>query len=189
MTYFLRSLKRKNFQLEKNEHVFNKVLFESWKNNNAVAKLPEAIYTFKKFSFWRSKYVITKNDYPIGLITSNWKGRLFFKLLVKEYEDADLVPDNIAIENFEKKLEQQETITYTMRSRGVFKIRYEIFLEETPKPILTFYSKSKWFKVNYEVVIHEPEKLFFSTEALINMFGYGAFLIRQRRAAAGAAAS
>ncbi len=184
MSYFIRGQKKRNFVVEEDGISLFEANFPSWAKTEANISLAQANYTIKKKKWYSQKYLIIRNRIPIGEISSNWKGHLFFKLKAAAAKEADYVPSNMDIDAKEVDWRGKEVITYTMKNKGVFKTRLELFYNKDPRSMLTMYTETNWFKVNYRIDLHYPDRIHFPIEELLGLFGFGAVLIRMRRAAA-----
>ncbi len=177
MNYFIRQEKNREFIVEKDSRPIYKLKFPSWSSRNAVAQLTDGELKFTKKSFWKNEYILTKNDQPLGKITSNWKGHLFIHLL----DQPELVPSD---------MDKEKYITYRLKTKGVFKQRYELLQNQTSQALITLHPKSNWFKMNYQVELLYPNLIAFPLEELLGIMAFCAILIRKRQAAgAGAGAS
>lgn len=179
MNYFVRQEKSRVFNIEKNNQPIYQLKFPSWSSSNAIAQLIDGELKFTKKGFWKSEYILTKKDRPLGRITSNWKGHLFIHLL----DQSGFVPSNM-----DNDMDKVSYITYKFKSRGIFKQRYELLQNKDPQPLITLHAKSNWFKVNYEVALNHPDLIDFPLEALLGILTFCAVLIRKRQAAATGAA-
>lgn len=186
MDYFIRSQKKRNFSLEESGVSIAEANFPSWAKLEANIQLGQITYLLRKEKWYSQKYMIIRNRIPIGEISSNWKGHLFFKLKADAAKEADYVPSNMDIDATKVDWYGKEVITYTMRNKGFFKSGFELFQNKDPRPMLTMRAEKNWFKVNYQIEIHHADNLHFPTEELLGLFGFGAVLIQMRRAAAAA---
>lgn len=184
MDYFIRSEKKRNFSLEESGVTIAVANFPSWAKTEANIQLGQITYLFKKKKWYSQKYLIIRNRIPIGEISSNWKGHLFFKLQAAAAKTADYVPSNMDIDASAVDWRGKEVITYTMKHKGFFKNRLEIFQNKDPRSILTMHAEKDWFKVNYRIELHYLDSIHFPIEELLGLFGFGAVLVRMRRAAA-----
>ncbi len=189
MSYFIRRQKRRDFILEEDGTTIAEANFPSWSRMEATIQFGQITYLLKKKKWYSKKYLIIRNRLPVGEISSNWKGHLFFKLQAEAAKEADYVPSNMDIDASEVDWRGKEVITYKMKHRGLFKSKFELFQNKDPRPMLTMRAEKNWFKVNYQIEVHAADNLYFPIEELLGLFGFGATLIHARRAAAGAAAS
>lgn len=180
MSYSIIQLKNREYQLEyAGDFIFN-LTFPSWKNSNANVHSSNGLLQFTKKSFWKSQYDITKNDNPIGKITSNWKGYYFIHFL----NHPDIVPSNM-----EDEVKEEDYTTYRLKHKGILKHRYELYQNKDPRPLITFRSKTNWFKINFEIELPHSDLIPFPIEEVLATITFCAILIRKRQAAAAGGAA
>jgi len=180
MAYYIRQEKSRQFILEHEGELISTLKFPKWSSSNAELTSANGRLKFSKKSIWKSSFIISKNEQIFGKITSNWKGRLFIQL----FHQPDLVPSNMEME---EDLAQLDATTYHIKTKGILKQRHELYQEKAPRPLITLRSKSKWFKVNYEIELHHDDLISFELEDVLGIMNFCAYLIRMRQAAAGAA--
>lgn len=181
MSYFIRAQKKRTFDIEYDNRFISVLRFPSWTSSNAIAELSDGTYQFTKNSFWKSQYDILKEGMPFGKISFNWKGHILLNLI----DDSGLVPSSMEMDT---KTTDEDYLSYTVKSKGVFKKRYELFQPKNPRPLITLQPKSNWLKVNYQVTLHHSDIIPFTEESIITIMAFGVILLRKRQAAAGAAA-
>jgi len=184
MNYFIRSHKRRNFTLEKDGVTLFEVNFPSWAKTEATIQTAEATYYLKKRKWYSRSFTIIRNRMAIGEISSNWKGHFLFKLSATTAKEAAFVPSNLDMDNANMNWQGKEMVTYTMKNKGMFKPKLVIYKNKEPRPMLTLHTEKNWFKVNYRIDIHYPDRAILPIEELLGLFGFGAVLVRMRRAAA-----
>ncbi len=186
MRYFLRSLNSKDFEIELDGQPMFTAKFPDWYNFNAVAQSGDTQYSFKRNKFWKSGIAVYKDDLQIGKIAFNWKGQMKIQLVENQNLIVGLVPSNIEESNTDFENNGEPKTTYFMRSKGVFKPKYEIFEEDAVEPFAEMQSKSDWLKTNYEISVYQFNGLM-PIEEFLGIMGVCARLYkaRQNGAAAG----
>lgn len=180
MDYYIRGHKKRKFTIERSRKTVYTLECPSWMAKKAVAQSTEGQYIIEKNNFWSSNYTIFKNNYIIGKISSNWKGHQRFDLITDSQQLTAYVPSNVEEDTTQLDIEDYDCVRFTMKRKGVFNIRYEIFQNNDYQPIITLYRELEWFKIHHRVEIHKIGDTTFPMEELLGFFGFGAILIRAR---------
>lgn len=157
MNYYLKATSCKNFIVEKDDQQLYH-LDTNWMLTKAKAAFKKDNLTIHAINFWASKFDITYDGNFVGKLKLNWKSHGVLNLM-NEYGDS---------------------LRLTLKRRGIFKHRYEVFKDDKSQAIITLYAKRDWFKTNYDVFIHEVNFGNFPMSILIGILGFVANKVRQR---------
>ena len=156
MSYYLKATSCKNFIVEKGHQQLYQI-DTNWSGTKAYAAIGTDMLEIKPTNFWKSKFNINYSGKDIGTLHFNWRSHGFL----------DLVN------------EQGDILRLTLKQRGFFSQRYEVYTED-PYPIITLFSKMDWFKFNYDVQIHDPNFNTFPLSVLMGILGFVVNTIRRR---------
>ena len=127
--------KGRDYILKEQASTLGLLKFPKWYSQNAIIELDKRQIEIKKNSMWSNSFQILERNAPIGCIKSNWKGILIIEL----------------------KDQNRRLKTFRFKSKGVFKMNFQLF-DERQKHLLTFHQTRSWKKMksDYQIELIEP---------------------------------
>jgi len=172
MIYQIRQVKNRVYNLKQSENSLGTLEFTKWNSSNATVNLLGGKIKFIKKGFWSANYFIIQEDQLLGKITSNWKGQFIIHLL----KHPTTYPNNL-----DTVKENSYQTTLIIRSKGFFKMSYEIYKDGSIEPTTLITPKSKWFKTNYDLEFLQPDSFSIEDKKIFALIAYSQIIMVKRR--------